>query len=294
MPGYVTALERQLQMLEYFRRPISLDYVRFLFDQGRMKGRDDDHQVKMTRDTLRALFQTGETYWVRAKVNTPILTCPPPEIDPEEYGGTLAQTGCVWFEDPISIRILGDPNGNIEDVTTPVYLHGMGWVSFAEEGRPGGRIVAVGLTKSSSSSPPFHICGIDHVNLDDQEQYEEHLMKSDLLLVLIQFWNFINTKVVGGWQQPLDRGTRRRAQRAGMDPNLTVITLRKTQRKDATDAGLSNPVLWTHSHPVRPHPHRYWCGSGEERHLEWRQIKEYWKNKHLPRRDTLRVFDVNR
>jgi hypothetical protein len=86
---------------------------------------------------------------------------------------------------------------------------------------------------------------------------------------------------------------RRRAERRGHKPRVTVVTLRRTSYRGAE--GARGPL--TERHRVRGHYRKYWVGSGADRHQERRYVRphESPKDPRLPEAaPTTKVYDLRR
>lgn len=93
--------------------------------------------------------------------------------------------------------------------------------------------------------------------------------------------------------QHVERHFRRRAERRGIKPRVTVVTLRRTDAHGVE--GARGPL--EERHDVRGHWRSYWVGSGENRHKErrWISLHESPKNPLLPKAaPTQKVYTLKR
>lgn len=94
---------------------------------------------------------------------------------------------------------------------------------------------------------------------------------------LLAFWLLTRERLVRVSRQVLPRAASRRAQRLLFDvPEVKVVTLRATDWIRSQDPQ-GEVVNWSHRWVVNAHWHRYWCGSGADRHLERKFIGPYVK-----------------
>jgi hypothetical protein len=166
---------------------------------------------------------------------------------------------------------------------------------FRVEDGSGGAFVAY-LFKNGEDGQlePFDILVL-HPNVEQVATRPEVL---EVFSWYMGLWLFSQEEIAGGFVITPDRFTRRRANRVNIQDNdVIVVTLRRTMRKEAEEAGVHNPVFWTHRWEVESHWHRYWCGSIKDgtRRLEKRLVPLYEKgpdDKPLIRKN--RVKDVRR
>lgn len=93
------------------------------------------------------------------------------------------------------------------------------------------------------------------------------------LRILCALWQLMSETIVVIEDVPKFGGAhRRRAERRGHKPRVTVVTLRRTSAKGLE--GARGPL--EERHRVRPHPRTYWVGSGADRHKEVRYVGAHW------------------
>jgi hypothetical protein len=93
------------------------------------------------------------------------------------------------------------------------------------------------------------------------------------LRILCALWQLMDETIVVIEDAPkFGSAHRRRAERRGHKPRVTVVTLRRTSAKGIE--GARGPL--EERHRVRPHRRRYWVGSGADRHIEYRDIGRHW------------------
>jgi hypothetical protein len=91
---------------------------------------------------------------------------------------------------------------------------------------------------------------------------------------LVALWDLLAETVSVHTTEHCDRAITRRAARKNLPTDITVITLRR-QSQAVKNPGSGTPLdkrIW-----VAGHRRRYWCGSGPDRHQEWRNISGHWK-----------------
>lgn len=133
----------------------------------------------------------------------------------------------------------------------------------------------------------------DYTTAEDGKKYNTRAAIS-LFSFAADFCNFTQQKIASAFHQPLERGTARRVKRVEIsNPDIVVVTLRKTVRRDAREGGIASPVFWTHQWEVDGHIHHYWYGSGDKKYLKPKWVKTYPKGpKNAPLIKKDRIYDV--
>jgi hypothetical protein len=114
------------------------------------------------------------------------------------------------------------------------------------------------------------------------------------LRILCALWQLMDETITVVEDAPRFGGAhKRRAERRGHRPRVTVVTLRRTSGKGVE--GARGPL--SERHDVRGHWRKYWVGSGDDRHQErrWVNMHESPNNPHLPKAShTRKVYDLRR
>jgi hypothetical protein len=92
--------------------------------------------------------------------------------------------------------------------------------------------------------------------------------------VFAALWGLLNDTITTHTTEGADRAVSRLAARHQLPTEITVITLRR-EAHSVQNPGSGSPLMeriW-----VDGFRRRYWCGSGTDRHQEWRNIGGHWR-----------------
>ena len=90
----------------------------------------------------------------------------------------------------------------------------------------------------------------------------------------VALWGLLDETISTHTSGHLDRPVMRLAARRKLPTEVTVITLRR-EAHPVQHPGTGRPLeerIW-----VEGFRRRYWCGSGADRHQEWRNINGHWR-----------------
>jgi len=264
---------------------IALDMHHLLVSEfqtpGMLKEYQDFHSIDMspfrhinTLGNQPKLIAQAETFYVTSAMMSKLEEAHDKLTDIEVHAHKLiTEHGFVMFERPW--RVEGKP------------YHHMSWMTQKQNktGNPGVSVQFWTDRKSSEFASFFSHPGSKTEGRFSLEMsfflpfgshFIENVDTSPWGRMAEAFWLMCMNPLGRVTGAPASRKARRRAKRLPKAGEINIIYLRKEVSRDPELKEVVSDYLGPNRrHRVRSHYRRYWCGTGENRHLEWRRIPEH-------------------